>query len=92
MVSSSKESLCLNADNAYTARSQGPNVELNRTSCCSCESIICFGSGHFSPIFMVGMENAGYDKFSAHFSTNLVRYTALKPPRPMSSFHRGPST
>ena len=23
--------------NAYTARSQGTNVELNRTSCCSCE-------------------------------------------------------
>lgn len=39
-----------------------------------------------------GMENVEYDTFSADFSANLVRYTALKPPRPMSSFHRGPCT
>ena len=37
---------------------------------------------------MWGMENEEYNKFSADFSTNLGRYTALKPPRPMSSFHR----
>ena len=36
---------------------------------------------------MQGVENAEYDIFSADFSTNLVRCTALKPPRPMSSFH-----
>ena len=38
------------------------------------------------------IENVEYDTFSADFSAILVRYTATKPPRPMSSFHRGPST